>query len=67
MPSKINFEKIYIYIYRERERERERETSIGVALSEGNQCMRTPRLITAGISLNRRGVVTCTQTFTRVN
>jgi hypothetical protein len=42
-----------------RERERERETSFCVPFSEGNQCMRTPRFMTAGISLNKSGVVTC--------
>jgi hypothetical protein len=41
------------------ERGRERETSFCVPFSEGNQCMRTPRFMTAGISLNKSGVVTC--------
>jgi hypothetical protein len=44
---------------REGERGRERETSFCVPFSEGNQCMRTPRFMTAGINLNKSGVVTC--------
>jgi hypothetical protein len=30
----------------------------GVLLSDGNHCKRTPKFMTLGINLNRRGVVT---------
>uniref|UniRef100_A0A7C8YVI7 Uncharacterized protein n=1 Tax=Opuntia streptacantha TaxID=393608 RepID=A0A7C8YVI7_OPUST len=33
-------------------------SSFWMLLSEGNQCIRTPKCITAGINLNRIGVVT---------
>lgn len=39
------------------------ETSFGVLLSAGNQCMRTPRFMKAGINLNKSGVVTCKTSF----
>lgn len=36
-------------------------TSSGAIFSTGNQCIRTPRCMIAGINLNKTGVVTCTK------
>lgn len=47
--------------------EKREETSFGAELSAGNQCMSTPKFMTAGISLNRRGVVTCITTQLELN
>lgn len=41
------------------ETERRKHTSFCELLSNGNHCKRTPKFITLGINLNKRGVVTC--------